>query len=108
MTTRRAVRSLGVFALGLLLAGLPADAGRGAGVGGTDPANGCRTRTVELGEISGWGHGAPAFLGEDLLIRDRAAWTRFWERHTSILTPSPFEPDIDFGRDLVIATVQGQ
>lgn len=69
---------------------------------------GCPLVTLAKGEHSGWGFDRPGFLGADLIIAEPAAWGAFWARHAGEPDqPPPPPPPVDFGRKVVIVTVQG-
>src|SRR5262245_16791309 len=43
-----------------------------------------------------------------IVIRDRARWREYWARIHSPFIPQPREPDIDFGREMVILAALGR
>ncbi len=43
-----------------------------------------------------------------LVIRDVAAWRSFWRELYANVAPPPEPPDVDFGREMVIAATMGQ
>jgi hypothetical protein len=44
---------------------------------------------------------------EDLVIRDSAAWAATWRRISDEMTPRPLPPDVDFGKEMVLASFLG-
>jgi hypothetical protein len=68
--------------------------------------------TVEQGEVSHYRYDDLSFTGADLVIKNRRIWWWFWVRHEhgTLLLPSrppPGLPDIDFSKEMVIATILG-
>lgn len=94
----------------LLLLACPAALAQLKGLHGPpagDNSNVCAVQTLARGEVSGWGMSTPYFLGEYLVIRDSSSWQAFWVEHSSLNTPPPEPPYIDFSRQVVIAAIQG-
>jgi hypothetical protein len=63
--------------------------------------------TVEQGEISYYHYDDLNFTGVDLLIKNQQTWQWFWALHTAGRVPAGREPQIDFGKEMVIVTILG-
>ena len=59
---------------------------------------------IEQGETSGYRAEDENFIGEELVIRDAAAWARLWQAHR----PGTVPPRIDFAREMVLAAFMGR
>jgi hypothetical protein len=42
------------------------------------------------------------------IFRDDTSWKKFWNQHTSKITPAEPAPAVDFSKEMVIAVTQGQ
>jgi len=67
----------------------------------------CQIRTLAAGDTSGFGWSQPGFTGAELIIRSQDEFWRFWEQHTSLQSPPPEQPYVDFATHVVVAVVQG-
>ena len=59
---------------------------------------------LDQGELSGH---PQAFLGGTLVITDAAAWSQFWNLHTTPFFPPPPLPAVDFSQEAVVAHFLG-
>ncbi|MBK9120499.1 MAG: carboxypeptidase regulatory-like domain-containing protein [Phycisphaerales bacterium] len=66
----------------------------------------CAPFTIAKGDLSGFGLGDQP-EGGTLILRSQPAWAQFWASHTRFVEPRPPLPDIDFGREVVIAAILG-
>ena len=63
--------------------------------------------TVDQEEVSGFGFFDGGSAGVDLLILNDTTWRWFWAQNTANIVSPPPRPPIEFGREMVIATVLG-
>lgn len=45
---------------------------------------------------------------KQVVVKDAAAWTRLWAEHTRNRSPAPALPQIDFGRQMLLAVFSGE